>query len=225
MKSIPSPIRVLHLDDRKYEREGMRSHLSGDADITLIATFDDPGEFLRTIEAQAPHVAIIDMHLQGDDRAGLRVLAEVKVKHPEVRCLILTGYPSLDTFMEALDSGAEGYLGKEKEDQGHFTLPDVIRSLARGSRLYDGDMIAEMRAELELRKRPNDPVPLPGVSLTPRQIEVLKLVAESLSNQEIAKQLTISDETVNTHIDNILRALNANNRHHAVQIARSYQLI
>ena len=192
-------IRVILADDHAFMRIGLRSLLDEVEGIEVVAEAADGETALRLVEGLRPHVLISDISMPKLD--GLGLAARVAADYPATRVLILSMHAEREFAIKALAGGAAGYLLKEA---GPGELEAAIRAVARGesylSPAISGHLVVEYsqlaRAEVE---RPGP--------LTPRQIEVLKLVAEGLTTKAIARRLGISVKTVETHRTQVMDRL------------------
>lgn len=226
MNEPTTKIRVVALDDAKWDRDGILADLRDMPDIEVIAVTGDASRFMSLIKDEHPDVAIIDLRIGGDYEAGLKILTEVRAQSESVRCFVLTGYPTMVAFVEALDRKADAFISKEARHDGKYLLPDVVRSIMRGGRVFDGDLILDMRGELPLSHNPaTGPDIRRNVELTDREKAVLILVGRHRTNAEIGADLNISENTVKTHIGNILQKLDAVDRDHAYRIAARNHLL
>jgi DNA-binding NarL/FixJ family response regulator len=221
MNRPPVVARIVALDDAKWDLKGIQDDLANLPDISVIAVTHDASFFMRVIEEEQPDVVITDLRLHDDYDAGFRILSEVKTRFPAIRCLVLTVYPALGRFVEALDCGADAFISKQAVHEGRYKLPDVIRSIMRGAKEYEGELVLEMRQQLDLSPNPiSGPDVRTDVVLSQRQREIIKMISEGRTNGEIAHALSLSGHTVKAHIDRILVKLKAEDRHHASRIAR-----
>jgi DNA-binding NarL/FixJ family response regulator len=220
------PIRVVALDDAKWDLRGIQEDLADTPGIQVVGATADALHFIELIEAEQPDVAITDLHIDGDFTAGLHVLAEIRSRFPTVRCLVLTAYPALERFIEALDLGAHAFVSKLSIHEGRYTLSEIVQIILRDGAIYDGDLVLEMRRRLALSPNPlTGPDIRHGIDITERQKEVLRLLVEERSNADIARILVVSENTVKTHVTDILQILDATDRHHAARIARVNNLV
>ncbi|MCB0215581.1 MAG: response regulator transcription factor, partial [Chloroflexi bacterium] len=191
-------IRVFLCDDHAIVRQGIRALLTTEPDLEVVGEAADGAEALAALEAAAPDVILMDLAMPRMD--GIEAIGRIKAAWPEARILVLTSFASDDKVFPAIKAGALGYLLK---DSGPEALVQAIRQVHHGeSSLHP----AIARKLLEELSRPAAEAAMPD-PLTARELEVLRLIARGLSNQQIAGQLTISDATVRTHVSNILGKL------------------
>jgi len=199
------PARLLLADDHALVRSGLRMILDAEPDLQVVAEAANGYEALSALEHTPADLAILDIAMPR--MTGLQAAREINRTHPHVRMLILSMYDNEQYFFEALKAGASGYVLKSVADRD---LLEACRATMRGEPfLYPGAVTALIRDYLYRVKRGEA---LPDTILTPREEEVLKLVAEGDSTREIAKTLVISAKTVDRHRANILQKLGLRDR-------------
>ena len=203
-------IRILIADDHPVVRSGLQTMLAQTDDFEMIGTAANGQQAIQHIETHAPDVVLMDLRMPEMD--GVEAVHHIREHHPETRVLVLTTYKNDRDVLAALDAGATGYLLK---DAPKATLIDAIRAAARGETVLD----PEVEPIIEGRSTP------PTDTLTPRETEVLQLVAAGNTNAQVAQQLFISETTVKTHLKHIYRKLNAADRAAAVAVAVEKRLI
>ncbi len=209
-------IRVVVADDQQIVREGFTALLETQADITVVGSAADGEEAIRVCGEQQPDVVLMDVRMPGvDGIEATRALAGTKV-------IILTTFDLDDYVYDALSAGASGFLLK---DAGAERLFEAVRVVAAGEALLAPAVTRRLIAEFA-RQRPRvRPTPERLSELTPRETEVLRLIAEGLSNLEIADRLVLSDETVKTHVSRVLFKLGLRDRTQAVVAAYESGLV
>jgi DNA-binding NarL/FixJ family response regulator len=209
-------IRVVVADDQQIVREGFTALLETQADITVVGSASDGDEAIRVCSQQQPDVVLMDVRMPGvDGIEATRRLAGTKV-------IILTTFDLDDYVYDALSAGASGFLLK---DAGAERLFEAVRVVAAGEALLAPAVTRRLIAEFA-RQRPRVRATPERLSeLTPREVEVLRLVAEGLSNLEIADRLVLSDETVKTHVSRVLFKLGLRDRTQAVVAAYESGLV
>jgi DNA-binding NarL/FixJ family response regulator len=199
------PARILLADDHALVRSGLRMILDAEPDLRVVAEAADGYEALAALERTPTDLAILDIAMPR--MTGLQAARDINRTHPHVRILILSMHDNEQYFFEALKAGASGYVLKSVADRD---LLEACRATMRGEPfLYPGAVTALIRDYLQ-RARQGEA--LPNAILTPREEEVLKLVAEGYSTREIAKTLAISVKTVDRHRTNILQKLGLRDR-------------
>lgn len=199
------PARILLADDHALVRSGLRMILDAEPDLQVVAEAADGHETLAALDDTPVDLAILDIAMPR--MTGLQAAREINRTHPHVRILILSMYDNEQYFFEALKCGASGYVLKSVADRD---LLEACRATLRGEPfLYAGAVTALIRDYLH-RARQGDS--MPDNILTPREEEVLKLVAEGYSSREIANTLHISAKTVDRHRANTLAKLGLRDR-------------
>jgi DNA-binding NarL/FixJ family response regulator len=217
------PIRVLVVDDQQVVRAGFSALLETQPDMTVVATAADGGEALRVCLQESPDVVLMDVRMPVMD--GIEATANIATSFPEgtgPRIIMLTTFDLDEHVYDALNAGASGFLLKDITAERLF---DAVRVVAAGEALLAPAVTRRLIGEFaRLQPRPaQEPVPLQA--LTPREKEVLRLIAEGLSNPEIAGRLIVSEETVKTHVSRLLAKLGVRDRTQAVVAAYESGLV
>ncbi|RDG36219.1 response regulator [Streptomyces corynorhini] len=200
-----TPTRILLADDHALVRRGVRLILDNEPDLTVIAEAGDGAEAIEMARADRPDLAILDIAMPR--LTGLQAARELSRLQPETRILMLTMYDNEQYFFEALKAGASGYVLKSVADRD---LVEACRAAMRDEPfLYPGAVTALIRNYLD-QVRQGDSVP--DSAITPREEEILKLVAEGHTSKEIAGMLLISAKTVERHRANLLQKLGLRDR-------------
>jgi NarL family two-component system response regulator LiaR len=205
-----STIRVLIADDHAVVREGLRTLIGTEPGMTVIGEAGDGVEAVEMARAYQPDVILLDMVMPRKD--GLEVIREIKGENSDARILILTSFSDDEKVFPAIKSGALGYLLKNASPR---TLLSAIRDVHRGEPSMSPAIASKLM--LELQRKPE--LPPTEEPLTEREVEVLKLVAQGLTNQEIADNLVIGEGSVRTLMSNILSKLHLANRTQAALYA------
>ena len=201
--SIPLVTGVLLADDHPIVRHGLRDLLSAEADFRVVDEVSDGAEAVRRALADDIHLAILDVTMPR--MTGLQAARELSNRRPALRILMLSMHENEQFLFEALRAGASGYVLKTAADRD---LVQACRATMRGETfLYAGAVAALVRDYLDRARSGEDADPL-----TPRELEVLKLVAEGHTSDEIAELLVISRKTVDRHRANILEKLGMRDR-------------
>ena len=199
--TTPLVTRVLLADDHPVVRSGLRELLGGEPDFRVVAEVDDGAQAVERALADDIDLAILDITMPR--MTGLQAASELAARKPELRILMLSMHENEQFLFEALRAGASGYVLKTAADRD---LVNACRATMRGDTfLYAGAVAALVREHLERDATSLDP-------LTPREVEVVKLVAEGHTSDEIAGMLFISRKTVDRHRANILEKLGMRDR-------------
>lgn len=203
-------IRVLIADDHPLIREGLRGLLAAEPDLELVGEAADGSEAVEKTDQLRPDVILLDLLMPV--KSGIEAIIEIKEKDPGARILVLTSFADDEQLFPALRAGALGYLLKDSSPQD---LLRAIRSVYRG----ESSLHPAIARRLVLQFSQPAVDSSPENPLTQREVEVLKLVAEGLSNQNIADELVVSERTVGKHVGNILEKLHLANRTQAALYA------
>ena len=213
-------IRALVADDQEVVREGFVALLDTQADFEVVASAADGAEAVALSAEHRPDVVLMDVRMPVlDGIEATRRIVESSEEAP--RILVLTTFDLDDYVYDALQAGASGFLLKDVPAE---TLFEAVRVVAAGEALLAPAITRRLIAEFA-RLRPRQVRPDSLSALTPRETEVLGLVAEGLSNGEIAERLVLSDETVKTHVSHVLRKLALRDRAQAVVVAYESGLV
>ncbi len=196
-------IKIILADDHQLFREGLFALINEIADMNIIAQAKDGNELLKIIENVKPDVVLSDISMPG--KTGIEVCALIKAKFPEVKFIMLSMYNNEVFFINSLKAGAKGFLSKEISRE---ELLNAIRTVYQGNDYYDKKLSNVLLKEYVEKITSSNSTALKDTFLSPREKEIIKLVAESYSNGEIAAKLMISVRTVNAHKNNIMRKLN-----------------
>jgi DNA-binding NarL/FixJ family response regulator len=214
-------------DDHEVVRAGFAALLDTQPDFTVLGTASDGAEAVRISRELRPDVILMDVRMPGTD--GIEATRQLTAATGGPRVIILTTFDLDEYVYDALCAGASGFLLKDVTAERLF---DAVRVVAAGEALLAPAVTRRLISEFA-RLRPAAPAPSPAVAeptpavaeLTPRETEVLRLLAEGLSNPEIAGRLVITEETVKTHVSRVLHKLALRDRAQAVVIAYESGLV
>ena len=209
---MSDPIRIFIADDHTIVRSGVQALLETIDDLTVIGEAADGQQAVQQALHLRPDVVLMDLEMPILD--GIGAIEQIMAQWPEARILVLTSFATDDRVFPAVKAGALGYLLK---DSGPDALVDAIRQVQRGESSLHPKIARKLMQELS---RPASASQTPTTDpLTPREVDVLQLVAQGLGNQEIADQLIIGEATVRSHVSNILSKLHLASRTQAALYA------
>jgi DNA-binding NarL/FixJ family response regulator len=201
MSSVPERIRILTVDDHPLLREGIAALVNAESDMKLVAEACNGEEAIEQFRLHRPDVTLMDLQMPALN--GIEAVTRIRAEFPDARIIVLTTYTGDVQALRALKAGARAFILK---GHVHRELLEAIRAVHAGKKRIP----PEVAAELADHAAENE--------LSTREIEVLRLIASGNANKLIADQLSISEETVKSHVTNILSKLGANDRTHAVTI-------
>jgi two-component system, NarL family, response regulator len=202
MRSDAGPIRVLTVDDHALLREGIAALINAESEMKLVAEACNGRDAIEKFRSSRPDVTLMDLQMPALN--GIEAITGIRTEFPNARIIVLTTYTGDVQVLRALKAGARAYLLK---GEVHKDLLNTIRAVHAGQKRIPPEIAAELADHVG------------EDDFTSREINVLRLVASGNANKEIAAQLSIAEETVKSHITNILAKLGANDRTHAVTIA------
>jgi DNA-binding NarL/FixJ family response regulator len=195
------PIRILIVDDHALLREGIAALVNVESDLKLVAEACDGQEAIEKFRLSKPDVTLMDLQMPALN--GIEAIISIRAEFPDARIIVLTTYTGDVQVLRALKAGARAYILK---GEVHKDLLDTIRAVHGGQKRIPPEVAIELAAHA-VRD-----------DLTSREIDVLRLIASGHANKDIAGRLSIAEETVKSHVTNILAKLGANDRTHAVTI-------
>jgi DNA-binding NarL/FixJ family response regulator len=194
---------VFLLDDHEIVRDGVRTLLEGVDDLEVVGEAGTAAEALARIPPTSPDVAILDVQLP--DGNGVEVCREIRSDHPEIQCLMLTSFADDEALFEAILAGAAGYLLKQVRGTD---IIDAVRRVAAGESLLDP---ATTQRVLDRMRKPNEEDERLA-SLTGQERKILALIAEGLTNRQIAERMFLAEKTVKNYVSNLLAKLGMQRR-------------
>ena len=220
--SADRPVRVLVVDDQTLFREALTTLLHVREEIQVVGAAADGAQALELVATLQPDVVLMDLRMPILD--GVATTRRLRVEHPEVHVLILTTFDGDDEVFPALRAGAVGYLLK---DATASRLVEAVQAAARGESVLQPSVATKLIARVsQLPDPPAVPRPQPLVDpLTERELDVLRAVADGLSNREAAALLFLSEGTVKNHVTNVLAKLGVRDRTQAALRARALGLL
>jgi DNA-binding NarL/FixJ family response regulator len=213
------PIRVMVVDDQALVREGLMTLLEAAPEIKPVAAAGDGEEAVALCARHRPDVVLMDLRMPKLD--GVEATRRIRAAQPETEIVVLTTHADEASILDALQAGARGYLTK---DAGIAEIARAVHAAADHQALLDPVVQSRLLAAASAGVRPApSPQSLPD-GLTPREAEVLSLIARGLSNGEIAATLVVSEATVKTHINHVFAKIGARDRAQAVHYAYTHGL-
>ncbi|RAQ44356.1 DNA-binding response regulator [Arthrospira sp. O9.13F] len=212
-------IRVLLVDDQGIIREGLRSLLEAKPDLEIVGEAENGKLAVELALKLKPDVVLMDVRMPiMDGVAAMRSLAE---QQPEIKVLVLTTFDDDEYVTQAMESGAKGYLLKDTPSD---ELAQAIRAVYKGYTQLGPGLFEKVMAARSKASR-DEPLPDNLQDLTPRELEVLRLIGKGYSNREIAQELFISERTVKNHVSSILSSLNLRDRTQVALLANQYPIL
>ena len=214
MTATDAPTRLVIVDDHAIIRQGLRTILSRDPGLLVVAEAGTAEQARALVREHRPDVVLLDLKLGDDDDAGLAVCRQLTADDPDVRVLVLTTFLNERLVVAAIRSGAKGYVLKDVDADA---LVRSIRAVQAGESAFDSHAAAVV-----VRSMSGEHAGEPAVAFTARESEVVRLLAHGLSNRQIGSSLFISETTVKFHVHNVMEKLGVKRR--AEVVYRSGQL-
>jgi len=196
--STNEKVRIILADDHELVLEGLRSLIEAEPDLEVLATAKDGGQCLDAVRRHQPDVVVLDLEM--GPMGGLQCLESIRAGHPSVRVLVLTAYSDGESMRAALEGGAAGFALKTEPPQ---------QTVASIRQVYRGQLVFPLAARRWLLRTPALAEP---THPTDREMEILALVSEGLTNAQIGHRLRVSDNTVKFHLQNVYLKLGVRNR-------------
>ena len=200
-------IRIMIADDHKMFRDGLKEILNKESNIVVVAEANDGAEVLKILESESVDVVLMDIDMGGFN--GIETTKAILAKNINTRILVLSMHSDSKYIISMLEAGARGYILK---NAGKEEMIAAINTVASGDSYFSSQVSSKITEQLQKKRSYNNIRPLQEeIPLTPREFEVLKLIAQEYSNPEIAEMLFISIRTVDTHRRNLLEKLGVKN--------------
>ncbi len=217
---MTDPIRVLIVDDQSLFREGLRTLLSVQPEFEVVGEAGNGEEAIQLVSDLDPEIVLMDLRMPVMD--GVSATNKLHIDRPDVKVIVLTTFDDDENVFEGLRAGAVGYLLK---DVSSTKLFEAIHATARGEYFLLPSITAKIVSELKRVSQPGAAQQDIIEPLSGRELEILRLVSEGMSNKEIAEKLVIAEGTVKNHLSSILAKLSARDRMQAVVFAKRIGLI
>jgi DNA-binding NarL/FixJ family response regulator len=212
--SAQDPIRVFLLDDHEVVRRGVHDMLDAEPDIDVVGDAGTVEQALARGPALRPDVAVLDVRLPDGD--GIGVCRELRSRMPALACLMLTSFDDDDALLDAIMAGASGYVLKQIKGGD---LVSAVRTVASGQSMLDPATTARLMTSLRRDDASSAPENKVLAALSPRELDVLELIGEGLTNRQIGQRLYLSEKTVKNHISRLLAKLGVERRIQAAVLA------
>lgn len=209
MAAVADPIRVFLLDDHEVVRRGLRDLLEGEDDLVVVGEAGTAAEALGRIPATSPTVAVLDVRLPDGD--GVEVCREIRSRHPEIACVMLTSFADDEAVYAAILAGAAGYLLKQVRADD---LVAGIRTVGTGGSLLDPAVTARVLERLRKGDAPDE-----LAVLSDQERRILDHIAEGLTNRQIGERMFLAEKTVKNYVSNVLSKLGMSRRTEAAAYA------
>jgi DNA-binding NarL/FixJ family response regulator len=213
-------IRVLVVDDQTVVREGLAAILRTDPEIDVVGLAGDGREALELVPTAQPHVVLMDLKMPRMN--GVQATRELRQSWPEIYILILTTYAEDDWLFDAIRAGAAGYLLK---DTRRADLVAAIKGTAQGKAFLDPSVAGKVMVQAASSAAVAEERRAPAIDLTEREVEILNMLTQGLSNPEIAERLHLAPGTVRNYVSSILAKLGVSDRTQAAVLAVRWGLV
>ena len=203
-------MRVFLLDDHEIVRRGVKELLESEGDLEVVGEAGTAAEALTRIPPTRPDVAVLDVRLPDGD--GVQVCREIRSAHPEVHCLMLTSFADDEALFQAIMAGASGYVLKQIKGTD---VVEAVRAVAAGRSLLDPSVTARVVERLRSGQEEDELL----ARLSPQERNILRLIADGLTNRQIAEQVHLAEKTVKNYVSNLLSKLGMERRTQAAVYA------
>ena len=203
-------VRVFLLDDHEIVRRGVKELLEADGDLEVVGEAATAAEALARIPPTRPDVGVLDVRLPDGD--GVQVCREIRSAHPEIQCLMLTSFADDEALFQAIMAGASGYVLKQIKGAD---VVEAVRAVASGRSLLDPSVTARVLERLRSGSEKDELL----ARLSPQERNILRLIADGLTNRQIAEQVHLAEKTVKNYVSNLLSKLGMERRTQAAVYA------
>jgi DNA-binding NarL/FixJ family response regulator len=210
MGTVAEPVKVFLLDDHEIVRRGVRDLLEATDDLVVVGEASTEDEAVRRIPAVDPDVAVLDVRLQEGD--GITACREIRSRHPRTACLMLTSFADDEALLQAVLAGAAGYVLKQIRSSD---LVDAIRRVAAGEQLLDPLVTAAVTERLRQGPAEDEVI----ARLSPQERQVLTLLADGMTNRQIAAELYLAEKTIKNYVTSVLSKMGMTRRTEAAVYA------
>ena len=203
-------VRVFLLDDHEIVRRGVKELLEAEGDLEVVGEAGTAAEALARIPPTRPDVAVLDVRLPDGD--GVQVCREIRSAHPEIQCLMLTSFADDEALFQAIVAGASGYVLKQIKGAD---VVEAVRAVASGRSLLDPSVTARVLERLRSGSEEDELL----ARLSPQERNILRLIADGLTNRQIAEEVHLAEKTVKNYVSNLLSKLGMERRTQAAVYA------
>jgi DNA-binding NarL/FixJ family response regulator len=207
---LGNSVRVFLLDDHEVVRRGLKELLEAAGDLEVVGEAGTAQEAISRIPPTRPDVAVLDVRLPDGD--GIEVCRDVRSSHPEIQCLILTSFTDDQALLQAILAGASGYVAKQLKGDD---IVDAVRRVAAGQSLLDPAVAARARERLRAEPMVDERV----ARLSAQERTILELIADGMTNRQIATELNLAEKTVKNYVSNLLSKMGMERRTQAAVYA------
>jgi two-component system response regulator DevR len=207
---VGNAVRVFLLDDHEIVRRGVKELLEAEGDLEVVGEAGTAAEALARIPPTRPDVAVLDVRLPDGD--GVQVCREIRSAHPEIHCLMLTSFADDEALFQAIMAGASGYVLKQIKGAD---VVEAVRAVAAGRSLLDPSVTARVVQRLRGGQEEDELL----ARLSPQERNILRLIADGLTNRQIAEQVHLAEKTVKNYVSNLLAKLGMERRTQAAVYA------
>jgi len=207
---VGNAVRVFLLDDHEIVRRGVKELLEADGDLEVVGEAATAAEALARIPPTRPDVGVLDVRLPDGD--GVQVCREIRSAHPEIQCLMLTSFADDEALFQAIMAGASGYVLKQIKGAD---VVEAVRAVASGWSLLDPSVTARVLERLRSGSEEDELL----ARLSPQERNILRLIADGLTNRQIAEQVHLAEKTVKNYVSNLLSKLGMERRTQAAVYA------